>query len=50
MCLFDQNTGKTYIGRDPIGVRSLYIGYTEDGSTMIASEMKSLVDHCKKIN
>lgn len=31
-----------FIGRDPIGVRSLFIGKTVDGSTVVASELKMM--------
>ncbi len=42
--LSDLNTGKIYAGRDPIGVRSMFIGKVSDGSTVIASELKQMVD------
>ena len=38
--LIDKTNNKVFAGRDPIGVRSMYIGKTSDGSTCIASEMK----------
>jgi len=33
-------TGEVVAARDPIGVRSLFMGSTVDGSTIIASELK----------
>lgn len=35
------------IGRDPIGVKPLYIGKDAEGNIFIASEMKALVDQCE---
>ena len=41
--LIDNNTKKIYIGRDPIGIRSLYIGDDSDGNIVIGSECKNLI-------
>jgi len=46
--LIDKNLNKTYVARDPFGVRSLYIGRspvegTNKYATCISSEMKSMV-------
>jgi asparagine synthase (glutamine-hydrolysing) len=49
MVLYDKNTNRTYVARDPMGVRSLFIGVEEDSiaadSFSVASEMKAL-SHC----
>ena len=42
-CLFDKISNKYYVGRDPIGIRPLFIAYLDKGWAF-ASEMKSLVD------
>jgi len=47
--LVDRKLNKTFVARDPFGVRSLYIGKTpvegsNDYDTCIASEMKSMVE------
>jgi asparagine synthase (glutamine-hydrolysing) len=38
--LHDADTGITYIGRDPIGVRPIFYGVDENGNMMVASEAK----------
>tara|TARA_B110000208_G_C11800740_1_gene442089 strand:+ start:5744 stop:7354 length:1611 start_codon:yes stop_codon:yes gene_type:complete len=40
--LIDNNTNSIFLARDPIGVRSMYIGNDDDGNFAVASEMKSL--------
>jgi len=40
--LVDKKKNKVYFGRDPIGVRSLFVGKTIDGSTVVASELKMM--------
>ena len=47
--IYDGKTGEFIAARDPIGIRPLYYGYTEDGTTVFASEPKNLVKCCKKI-
>ena len=47
--LVDKRINKIFAARDPLGVRSMYIGYTSDKSTVIASEMKSLNDICENV-
>ena len=47
--LVDMKLNKTFVARDPFGVRALYIGKTQvegsnDYDTCIASEMKSMVE------
>ena len=50
LVLIDNDTNKIYFGRDPIGVRSMYIGYNKNKTLGIASELKSLHDICENIN
>lgn len=38
--LVDRKNDKVFVGRDPIGVRSLFWGKAKDGSTVFASELK----------
>ncbi len=38
-----------FIARDHIGINPLYMGWDESGCLYVASELKSLVDYCKKI-
>ncbi len=40
---------KVFVARDPIGVKPLYYGIDEDGDLWFASETKSLVGPCEKI-
>jgi len=47
--LYDQKRGRFLVARDPIGVMPLYMGWDEDGNFYVASEMKALVDVCKRI-
>tara|TARA_B110000881_G_scaffold183509_1_gene170736 strand:- start:318 stop:1949 length:1632 start_codon:yes stop_codon:yes gene_type:complete len=44
--IYDGNTNTFYAGRDSIGVRSMYIGYTKDNSIVISSELKSVSPLC----
>ncbi|CAJ1930395.1 unnamed protein product [Cylindrotheca closterium] len=46
--LYDRNTDTYFAARDHIGITPLYIGWGNDGSLYLASEMKSLIDHCTK--
>ena len=49
-CVIYDSTERTFIAaRDPIGIRPLYYGYSEDGTIAFASEPKNLVKFCKKI-
>lgn len=49
LILFDGKTGEFVAARDPIGIRPLYYGYTENGDIAFASEPKNLVGICAKI-
>lgn len=42
ICLIDLDKNKIFLGRDPIGVRSLFTAKADDGSTVLASEMKQI--------
>ena len=44
MCIRD-----SLIARDHIGIMPLYMGWDETGTFYVASEIKALEDHCKKI-
>lgn len=46
--LYDADTDKIYVGRDPIGIRSLYYSF-ENGNIAYASEAKALVGLFDKI-
>jgi asparagine synthase (glutamine-hydrolysing) len=47
--IWDNKRKKLVAGRDPIGIRPLYYGYTSDKSIMFASEIKVLTAFCKDI-
>ncbi len=38
-----------YVGRDPYGVRPLFIGYGKESGVFFGSELKSLTPVCSKI-
>ena len=46
--MYDKSCDTYFIFRDHIGKTPLYIGWGNDGSLYVASEMKSLVKHCTK--
>ena len=46
--LYDSNSDRFLIARDPIGVIPLYIGYDSDGKFYIASELKALEGECER--
>ena len=46
--MYDKTTDTYFIFRDHIGKTPLYIGWGNDGSVYVASEMKSLVHECNK--
>lgn len=45
--LFDEESGDFLIARDAIGVIPLYIGYDNDGTLYVASELKALEGYCE---
>jgi len=46
--LYDEDTDRFLIARDPIGVIPLYIGYDDDGTVYVASELKALEGQCDR--
>ncbi|MCR4994914.1 MAG: asparagine synthase B [Bacteroidales bacterium] len=46
--LYDEERDEFLIARDPIGVIPLYIGYDEDGTVYVASELKALEGQCDR--
>mmetsp|Transcript_37055 Transcript_37055/g.79032 ORF Transcript_37055/g.79032 Transcript_37055/m.79032 type:complete len:600 (+) Transcript_37055:192-1991(+) len=46
--MYDKSTDTYFIFRDHIGKTPLYIGWGNDGSVFVASEMKSIVGECTK--
>jgi asparagine synthase (glutamine-hydrolysing) len=46
--LYDRATDTYFIARDHMGITPLYIGWGNDGSVYVASEMKSLINECAK--
>ncbi|WP_288162637.1 asparagine synthase B [Dubosiella newyorkensis] len=49
LVLYDGKSNELIAARDPIGIRPLYYGYTQNGSIVFASEPKNLVALCEKI-
>jgi asparagine synthase (glutamine-hydrolysing) len=47
--LFDEKTCDLFVARDHIGIIPLYIGWSSDGTTYVASEMKALDAICESI-
>lgn len=47
--IYDGKTGNYIAARDPIGIRPLYYGYSDDGDIIFASEAKNLVGLCKEV-
>ena len=46
--LYDEEKDTFLIARDPIGVIPLYIGYDDDGTVYVASELKALEGQCQR--
>ena len=46
--LYDEERDTFLIARDPIGVIPLYIGYDNDGTIYVASELKALEGQCER--
>jgi asparagine synthase (glutamine-hydrolysing) len=44
--LHDEEKGETFVGRDPIGVRPIFIGQDVNGNFAFASEAKTLIGIC----
>ena len=47
--LYDKILDKTYVARDPYGVRPLFIGITNNDEICICSEIKPISKFCKNI-
>lgn len=47
--IFDTDNNKIYAGRDPIGIRPLFYGYTDSGELIFSSEMKAINELCSYI-
>ena len=47
--IYDAESGSFIAARDPIGIRPLYYGKSDNGDIVFASEPKNLVKVCKKI-
>lgn len=47
--LYDKRRGSYFVARDHIGIEPLYIGWSGDGTTYVASEMKALDPYCEKL-
>lgn len=47
--LYDKRDDSFFVARDHIGIIPLYIGWGDDGSVWIASEMKALVAECRTL-
>ncbi|RPD86473.1 asparagine synthase B [Luteimonas sp. 100069] len=48
--LWDRDSGRAIIARDPIGVVPLYWGHDREGRLRVASEMKALADSCADVS
>ncbi|KAG5181263.1 asparagine synthase [Tribonema minus] len=46
--IYDAKTGAFFAVRDHVGIVPLYIGWGDDGSVWIASEMKALAVECRR--
>lgn len=49
MIIYDDATHQLIAARDPIGIRPLFYGYTENDEIVFASEAKNLIGLCKKV-
>lgn len=50
MVIYDKESDSFIAGRDPIGIRGMFYGYSkDDDSIMFASEAKALIDLCGEI-
>lgn len=47
--LYDKQNATIVIGRDPIGITTLYYGYTLDGEICVSSELKAIDTLCIRV-
>lgn len=47
--IWDNKKKKLLAGRDPVGIRPLFYGYSSENKIMFASEIKVLTPYCSKI-
>ena len=50
LVIWDHKKRKLMAGRDPIGIRPLFFGYTKEDQIMFASEMKVLAPFCTTVH
>jgi len=48
--IYDSEKKKYFAARDPIGIRPMFYGYTEEGEILFASEVKAIHDVCSEVN
>lgn len=48
--LYDEETDRWLIARDPVGIIPLYYGFDADQQLYVASEMKALMDVCSEVH
>lgn len=49
LVIYDSKQDKFLAARDPIGIRGMFYGYTDEGDICFASEMKALTGVCKEV-
>lgn len=49
LVIWDNVKKKLVAGRDPIGIRPLFYGYSSEGKIMFASEIKVIAPFCEKV-
>ncbi len=47
--IYDADQDKYFAARDPVGIRPMFYGYTNEGAIMFASEMKALDKVCTTV-
>lgn len=47
--IYDEELGSYVAGRDPIGIRPMFYGYSEGGAIHFASEMKAISNLCTEV-